>query len=62
MKIKECPFCGNEVKCEKGQDLNDNIKYIIYCDNSKCQIKPFTDMYKYKATVINHWNIRKGVK
>ena len=60
-KVKRCPFCGRrpayEVKIE-GRVITSRI----YCDNTRCLVKPSTVYSKKYRTVVNVWNTRKERK
>lgn len=56
-----CPFCGDAPEYNKQNSLiQQKQMWQIYCDSGRCEIKPKTDLYKYKKECLADWNKRAG--
>ena len=57
IKLKPCPFCGNEPKIE----FNESIGYVSYyvkCINLECNVEVYTFDFNTKEEAIEAWNNR----
>lgn len=54
MKIRECPFCGQNGKLEQDMDLT----WYVECANKDCYCKPLTAAFATKRSAVLAWNHR----
>lgn len=56
MKLKTCPFCGQEAAISY---YSDNINIKIYCPNKDCFLWHDRNYHREgKETTVNRWNTR----
>ena len=55
MKLKSCPFCGDE-----GIMQRSGHYFRVCCQNSDCQIEPRTHWFLDHLLAIEAWNRRTG--
>ncbi len=61
--IKPCPFCGHEPKLHNYMPYVSSLdpRFMVYCDNPKCQVRPWVRRALYRNTAIQRWNKRVGI-
>lgn len=59
-ELKPCPFCGEKAHLTTWARAENDLLYMVECDNERCPIQPMTAYHKIKDVIVDEWNRRAG--